>query len=116
MRLKPLMQNHYFLFGHWVSVEPAADFAVLDAFGLRSVFDAALAALAEVTLVVRDCANADPAADFADFVADGLRSVLDADDAARLPVRSVFLAISKSPYRDTLFILRNREQRKNKLS
>lgn len=78
--------------GRCVSAEPAADFAALDAFGLRSVLDAALAALLLVTSFgLRTCVKADPAADFAALLALGFRTVLAAAEAARLPVVSVFL-------------------------
>ncbi len=49
-KLRPIVLNRYFLrFGRCVSAEPAADFAALLAFGLRSTFDAADAAFLLVT-------------------------------------------------------------------
>lgn len=86
--------NPYFLSRLCVRVDPAADFAALEADGFLSVRLAADAALAPVSLEVFRCARADPAADFAVLVAVGLRSVFEADVAARFPVRSMFLAIT----------------------
>lgn len=62
-----------------MSADPAADLAAFDAFGLRSVFDAALAAFLLVTslapLLLCTCVSAEPAALFAALLAVGLRSV-----------------------------------------
>jgi len=96
-----------------VSVEPAADFTAVEALELRKVFEAALAALAEVSLLVRDCARADPAADLADLVAVELRRVLEAAEAARLLVRSVFLAMPNSPCHEESFLADSQERNKN---
>lgn len=85
--------------GRWVKADPAADFAALDAFGFRSVFDAALATFLLVTsfvpLLLATCVKAEPAALLAALLAVGLRSVLEAADAALFPVVSVlrFLVI-----------------------
>ena len=71
----------------------------MGAFELRSVFDAALAALLLVTsfapLLLATCVKAEPAALLAALLAVGLRSVLEAADAALFPVVSVlrFLVI-----------------------
>ena len=84
--------------GRWVNAEPAADFAALEAVGLRKVLAAALAALLLVISLLRTWVSADPAADFAALLAVWLRSVLLAADAARFPVDSdrVLLGISYS--------------------
>lgn len=88
--------------GRWVSADPAADFAAFDAYGFRSVLEAALAAFLLVTsltpLLLRTCVRAEPAALFAALLAVRLRKVADAADAARLLVTSVlrFLVISFS--------------------
>lgn len=80
--------------GRCVSADPAADFAAFDAWGFRSVLEAALAALLLVTslapLLLRTCVNAEPAALLAALLAVRLRKTFDAADAARFPVTSVF--------------------------
>lgn len=82
-------------FGFCVKAEPAAVFARLLVLPVRSVFDAAVAALPDVTLAGAFlCDSADPAADFAVLLVDLLRSTFDAALAARLLVCSLFLAIS----------------------
>ena len=66
---------------------------------LLNVFDAAVAALADVTFAGAFlCESADPAADFAALLAFGFLSTLDAADAALLLVTSDFLAISRLLY------------------
>jgi len=80
----------------WVSVEAAADFAALDAFGLRRVVLAAEAAFADVSFLLFVCESGDPAADFAAFDAVFDRNVLEAFDAVDFPVRSVFRGIVTS--------------------
>ena len=88
---EPLPVSVYFLrFGRCVSADPAADFAALLDFGLRSVLPAADAALVLVTSELLRCVNADPAADLAALLALGLRNVRAAADAAFLPVDSRF--------------------------
>ena len=94
-------QSELYLFrpGRCVKADPAADLADFDAFGFRSVFEAALAAFLLVTSLLRTCVKADPAADFEALLAVGLLSVLLAADAARLPVDSdrVLLGIIRIP-------------------
>lgn len=90
---------YFFRPGCCVKADPAADLAAFDAFGFRSVFEAALAAFLPVTSLLRTCVRADPAADFAALLAVRLLSVLLAADAARLPVDSdgVLLGIARIP-------------------
>lgn len=84
--------------GRCVSADPAADFAAFDAFGFRSVLEAALAAFLLVTsfapVLLRTCVRAEPAALFAALLAVGLRKVFEAADAARLPVTSVLRLVA----------------------
>jgi hypothetical protein len=82
-------------FSRCVSANPAAVFAPLLVLPLRSVFDAADAALPDVTLGgVILCDRAEPAAVFEALLVKLLLSTLDAAVAARLLVTSLFLAIS----------------------
>jgi hypothetical protein len=84
--------------GRCVNADPAADLAAFDAFGLRSVFEAALAAFLLVTsfvpLLLWTCVSAEPAALFAALLAVGLRRVFEAAEAARLLVTSVLRLIA----------------------
>ena len=84
--------------GRCVNADPAADFAAFEAFGFRSVLDAALAAFLLVTSLtphlLRTCVNAEPAALLAALLAVGLRKTFDAADAARFPVTSVLRLIA----------------------
>lgn len=89
-----MLISYFRLLGFCVSADPAEVLADLLERGLRNVFDAADAALLEVTLggaFLWD--KADPAADLADLLELGLRNIFDAADAARLLVTSLFLAI-----------------------
>jgi hypothetical protein len=62
---------------------------------LRSVFDAAVAALAEVTFGgALVCASADPAAAFAALLVEGFLNTSEAADAAFFPVTSLILTIA----------------------
>lgn len=66
---------------------------------LRSVFEAAVAALVEVILGgALVCDSADPAADFAVLLVEGFLNTFEAAEAAFLPVTSLFLAIANFLY------------------
>ena len=93
--------------------------------GLRNVFDAADAALLEVTLGGAFlCDKADPAADLADLLELGLRNVFDAADAARLLVTSLFLAIvnylrlvfERAGYFSGRYVIKNNKCKQNEKS
>lgn len=75
----------------WVSADPAAALADLEALGSRKVLAAADAALEPVTSLLPVCVNADAAADLAALLAVLLRRVVAAADAADFPVLSLRL-------------------------
>jgi hypothetical protein len=90
---------HFFLVGFCVNAEPAAVFEVLLVLAFRSVFEAAVAALAEVTLGgALVCDSADPAADFAVLLVEGFLNTFEAAEAAFFPVTSLILTIANLLY------------------
>ncbi|MBA2291684.1 MAG: hypothetical protein H0W15_04425 [Gemmatimonadales bacterium] len=70
----------------WASALPAADLVAEAVLPSRSAFDAAVAAVAEVFLLVFRCASADPAADFDVFAVSELLRVFEAFEAAAFEV------------------------------
>jgi len=89
--------SYFFPLDRCVSAEPADVLADLLEFELRSVVDAALAALLEVTFGGALCwESAEPAADFADLLDSLLRKTFDAAEAARLLVTSGLLDMTCS--------------------
>jgi hypothetical protein len=85
------VQYYFFLFGRCVRAEPAEVFELLLALPLRNVFEAAVPALEDVTLLgALVCDSAEPAADLAALLELLLRNTFDAADAARLLVTSRF--------------------------
>lgn len=89
MRLAPFI---LYLLGFWVSVEPADDFSDLLELLARSVFEAAVDAVGDVTLLGAFVwAKADPAEDFAASLELELFNTLEAEVAAFFPVTSLFL-------------------------
>lgn len=79
------MDANYFFFGLCDNALAAADFAGAELLLLRKTFEAALAALADVTFMgIPVCPRALPAAFFAAALADPDRSVFEAADAAFL--------------------------------
>ena len=82
----------------WVSADPAAALADLEALGSRKVLAAADAALEPVTSLLPVWVNADAAADLAALLAVLLRRVVDAADAADFPVLSFRLLAILFPF------------------